>query len=570
MLNEKQLVEYATYLKTLWTDRNKQIEEWYRILLMEDKLAQKGLESFVSNDPRTAYNLALHLLCPPTVPFRVPVDPLERREIPEGSKVEDTLRVWWDRVDQFNRRRGRKGWLRELVSYILATGWYATLVLALPNKSYKGQETDEVIAEIWAPSQTYPEFDDDVGLVGVVHSYAITEQALVKKARSLGWSISNIPQPVNDTRVSYRTHTLEDLWYFDDGEVYNAVLVDRKMVKSPTVAEGFEDIPVVISPASGLPDRGSIITDQSWRKHLGEALVATNQSVYHNYNKQFTFMQQLLRDSAQPVSFEKSATGQQIVPDAEQLYRRGAHFRMTPQDDLGYLQKPPIPVELRTMLFDVGNMIQRGSLPHVMYGNIQQQINSYIISVAAASGQQALAPYKEAIETCITDVCNLWLNQVWHQQLRPYGVRTPPKLPDGVQVVSNLRLHIPGDITQRATVSRMLNPEFKLSMAQLYDLLWPEVSDPNRELARINSEDALRHPVAQHLNLIRAYQDQAEILSKAGDDDGAARFTAAADQLVNELREGRVGQQRQGAANVAQPRQEVVPRGLEMLGEEGG
>ena len=49
-------------LKKNWTARAQKFRDWYDILLLNDELEQEGMESVVTNDPRTGYNLAKHLL----------------------------------------------------------------------------------------------------------------------------------------------------------------------------------------------------------------------------------------------------------------------------------------------------------------------------------------------------------------------------------------------------------------------------------------------------------------------------------------------------------------------------
>ena len=127
------LADRITPIKSSWHPRNQQIKKWYNMLLLEDELQQKNMESFVTNDPRTSFNLALYLLCPPYVPHRIPVDPLTLVDLPGTSETERGLVYCWKKVDHFNRKRGRKSFMRELVSYVLATGWYAVLAAVIPR-----------------------------------------------------------------------------------------------------------------------------------------------------------------------------------------------------------------------------------------------------------------------------------------------------------------------------------------------------------------------------------------------------------------------------------------------------
>jgi hypothetical protein len=290
-------------------------------------------------------------------------------------------------------------------------------------------------------------------------------------------------------------------------------------------------------------------------------MLATNEFVQRNYNRQMTFLQQLLRDTAQPVSYEKRSGGN-IVGDPQQLYRRGAHFRMGLQDDLGYLAKPPIPVDFRTSLFDIDGMLQRGSLPHMMFGNIQAQVTGYLISQVSASAQQHLTPYGEASATAQSDIANFWLDLIINHGRRPYELKVP-KIPPMIEVEAQLHVSVPGDFTQRGTTARLLNPNFQLSQAIIMDMLFPEITDPQREMARVRAEQSQQHPIAISINLVRAYNEQSQILQDAGDSDGANLFAAAAvavgQQLQQQIQAGGAQQPPNNGASPINPNNTVQP-----------
>lgn len=541
-----QLSQDVSKVKGKWQKRNQKIKEWYDLLLMTDTLKQDNMESYVSNDPKTAYNLALHLLTPQYIPHRIPIDPIKIIEVPETSELERTFGVFWKHADRRNRMRGRQRWIRELMGHVLTTGWYSVLALARPKGTLPNQDQDELLAEIWNPYDVYPEWDDEVGLVQCVHSYTISKLALAKKIKDNGWTNINLTS---------ETYVIDDYWYYDQssGQVTNAVLNGQTLLKNPQGDPNFRRIPIAVSPCGGLPDRGSILTTD-WPVHVGEAMIATNEFVLKNYNRQMTFLQQLLRDTAQPVSYERNQ-GQTIVSDANDLYKRGAHFKLGINGELGYLQKPQIPVDIRTTLMDVSSQLQRGSLPYVMFGNVMQQITGYMIAQVSASAQQVLTPYADGGQSCMMDVDAMWLEQVQDQKLKPYDL-TVPKIPAGVEIEVNMRISIPGDAAQRATVARMLNPQFSLSEAMVIDMMFPEITDPLREIGRVRSEQSMNNPVSLQINLVKAYQEQAQILQASGDTDAGQLFQAAADMLIQQIQQ-QAGQQGGGglATQLNQPRQ---------------
>ena len=118
-------------LRTDWQVRNTQFQGWYKILKLEDELKAVNMESFVTNDPRTYYNLALHLLTPDVIPHRIKEEGAGgRAEVAQFGEVNRFLEKSWDRVNRINRRRGRQTLMRYMVGLLLATGWYSVFAMA--------------------------------------------------------------------------------------------------------------------------------------------------------------------------------------------------------------------------------------------------------------------------------------------------------------------------------------------------------------------------------------------------------------------------------------------------------
>ncbi len=71
VMQVKDVVDSCTTLKTSWQVRNNKMKDWYNILRLEDKLAQKGMETVTANDPKTGYLLGKHLLTSSTVAHKI-------------------------------------------------------------------------------------------------------------------------------------------------------------------------------------------------------------------------------------------------------------------------------------------------------------------------------------------------------------------------------------------------------------------------------------------------------------------------------------------------------------------
>ena len=525
------VIARCTELKDLWKSRNKKIGDWYGILELQDRLQQDQMESVVSNDPRTFYNTALHLLSP-NIPHRIPVEGLDKEGTAWATSIERAITGRWSVIDREYRRRGRKSWMEYLTGLLLVTGWYSVLNMAT---------SDKLIAEVWNPVEVFPDWSGD-GLESVAHMFTIDSRQGKKMFDRRGW----------DYPVSLRNKDLEvfDLWEIGDKGVINVTVIGGIIVKPETV-EPFKEIPILVGPAGGLPDDGPInsITRsnpvggrRNWREEIGQSILATNEGMYYQQNRIITFMQQILRDTAQPKYFEKSRGGTSILSE-ESLNKRGAIFRLGEGDDIGTIAMPGIPVELTSLIGSYEQMIQRGSLPHALSGQVQN-IPLGLMSQVAAAAVQVLSLYHGAIMGLLTDIDNIWVEGILSGTYKAETLIIPEGLsPEVVRFDIKYPISIPGDLVQRATVTRMISPGARISATTALDMFFPEILDPQAESARARADDAQQSPVFALLNLISALREESNLLRQSGNNEDADLLDQAQLTLIAQISGG--GQQPQ-------------------------
>lgn len=542
MATAAQVITKCNTLKKNWTTRHGKFKDWYDLLTLKDVLKQEGMESVTSNDPRTAYNLAKHLLTSSIISHRVPSEELLPEQVIATSYLESYITKQWIRQEKRYRGVGRQSFIGELVAFMLATGWYAMF-------AYVDAKTPPV-AEVWNPAEVFPDFGVE-GTIECAHIYQLSPAAANRKVNTMGWPV----------RTPFQSNvTLYDYWFYDaDGVPANSIVLARDFVKEPIQHPDLQRLPIFTSPVGGLPDRGTIATGTDWQKHCGEALVATDEDILVNYNKILTYIQQLVRDVANPRWFEKS-TGDTPILTAANLFKRGAIFRGGPQDEIGPLPVPPIPVELRTMLFDYQNMIQRGLFPWAVYGNIQQQMSSIAMANIASAALQVLTPYHEAIKGVLTDIDNFWIGNILKGGYTFDGFAEPENLPEEVEFDVDFAIDIPGYTLQRITAARMVDPTFRLSTTTTMEKFFPEIRDTMREIARARRDDAMNHPKAIMADQIIAYKEHAQLLRDANNADAAAIYEKLAKSLEAELEAPEIPRPRAPAAALEEVPREVMPR----------
>ncbi|MFA5384152.1 MAG: hypothetical protein WC364_05735 [Eubacteriales bacterium] len=540
-----EIINKCTYLRDCWTTRKKKFEDWFSILLLEDKLAQEGMESVVSNDPKTGYNLAKHLLTSMVIADKISNDDLSPEYMPATAYMERYMAIRWKDQERRYRSIGRQSWMGELVGWMLSLGWYSVFAMV---------DEKEVWAEVWSPYDCFPAFGPD-GLVEHARIYTLPASAANKKIKQMNWQ-DKVPRAFTVDVTFY------DYWGYDlDGDIVNAIVADNLFVKNPVKDMAVNKVgrlPIFSSAVGGLPDMGSIMKGNKWQEHYGESIVATNEDLTLQYNKMRSFMQQAARTAAQPHWLELS-TGDTPIATDELMNRWGSVLHGSPGEDVRSLSGVSIPIEITNALMVYRDELQRGLFPASLFGLIQQQISYLTMANIASSAMQVLTPYKDAVIGVRTDINNFWQDMIFKNGFAPHRFKSPEVRPDlnEMRFEVDADLEIPGHLVQKATVARMMNPNFRLPVAWIQEKLFPEILDPKKSMADVRAEDALMNPKAILVDNIIAYREQARILRQLEDVSQAELYEKLAKSLEAELDvvASSTAQAKPGAANAPIPKE---------------
>lgn len=415
-------------LKKFWSARNTQLKEWYKQIQMYDEFEQENMESFVSNDPRAAYNLTVHMLNQ-KIPHRIKVEELDESLMISAAQVKDFYTIAWTDIFERYRLRGKQSFLRDLIGLLVATGWYSVFATVSPDGT-------RCMAEILNPACVYPSYDDV--LTECAHIEKLSESTAKRMLIRNQWT-ANIRGDVD----------MYDYWWIDtprsDGgyNIFNAVVMNQQLVKPPTLESNMRRIPIFVAPAGGLPDTGFLSED--WIKEIGQPSIATNSKLFRQWNKWWTFQMQILRDTAQPKVLEKSRSTTPIVKK-EDMSKRGVIWRGSPEDSIDFVSPPPLPLELRSALLDMEAMKDRGGPSAAMYGATGSQMTSFMMSQVTHLTAMMVSAYHEGVIHLLSDIDNFWAQQIKDNNYSPYEFKWPKELPNTARVSADYEVKIPGDI----------------------------------------------------------------------------------------------------------------------------
>tara|TARA_Y100000310_G_scaffold267697_1_gene279793 strand:- start:187 stop:1875 length:1689 start_codon:yes stop_codon:yes gene_type:complete len=532
--------------------RNAAIAENFKLLAQVDELADPNLQSFVSNDPRTLWNMGTFLLQPNPLTHtvtRIDESPLDDEQSTAADIVSKLLARTWRRRNNANMRRGSASFFWDVIGNLTATGWFA-----IPRMA----ESGSLFVDFWEPSKTYPNFSDDIdiGLYELGRMQITRMKDAKRRAAKNGWDTRGILNPDHAIVAEYQ------LWErFPDGTVRHGVSFGAAEVKPMTVAPNLREIPVSIGAVGGIPSNAETFwqtVHTSDRQHggivradrnsmRGQSIMATNEKVFAQLNVQQTFLQQLLHDIANPKTYEKSMGNKKIVNNADDWQKRGAHFYLGQQDELGAIAFPSIPPEGTQLLFSLRNMIQRGGFSDITFGNIVNEVTALVMAQSAESAQQVIFPFHQAGEFIFSEVDTVWLegllrnpagfgNHVSQAEVEALKILRP--IGQELEAQASYAIKVPGDLAARLSMAKSASPNFAISADTAMKMFVPEIVDARKERENVRQDKAEQHPAWISINTIHNLREASRELAQDN-----PRLSQLYDSVANVMQENVTQQQ---------------------------
>jgi len=442
MLTEKQVTDDITNLKGNWRQRNQKFHDWYDTLTLIDKLKTTGMESYVSNEPETFYNMAHYLLTKGEISHTTPVETESALELDRKARVHRGCQYMWKEIDRDRQLAGGQSFIDELAFYLLVLGWYSTVM------EFKKDE-GRIHTQIWNPYDTYPKYSSN-RMVACVHSYELSIEEAKAKAEENGWNY--------ETRTNFGKVVLDDYFVYGDGVLQNMILIGSKDV---TGWVSRPEMKLLVAPVGGFPDKGSLTgSGKDWRKLSGRGIFEVNTGVNTSINKWKSQISQILRDTSNPLTQEFSATPQ-ATP--EQLRERAGLFHYAPGEQ-GLVRVPPpaIPIEVQANLLELRRENQKGSFNDAVYGMVEGQPGYALSLLASSSANQILYPYMDGKHFVISECDKFWLSSLKSSN-RTFQIKgkfieklKPVDIPENVSIEVESTVATPKDWLERGTIANML------------------------------------------------------------------------------------------------------------------
>ncbi len=534
--NLQQIMTDIGALKRDWFLRNRQMQSNYSLLTMVDTLAAKGMESYVSNEPQTFYNMAHYLLTKGTISHTVSLPSESPSDLDKRALFDQACRYMWLEVDRWRQLGGQQPFIDELGFYLLVTGWYS-VVAQVDNK------TGLLQSQVWSPATVYPRYANN-RMTECAHSYTTTKIDAITKARQNGWNYN----PAGDTAGNV---SLDDYFFCDDnGQLFNNVLIDDRDV---TGIVPRPEMKLLVAPVAGFPDRGSLTTNiVDFQTKLGRSIFTINANVVLAFNKWKTLLMQTLRDSVQGITEEFSSDP---VATPQQLRERGAVFHYNINDlGLKRVEPIPIPIEVQAQLQEIRRELQKGFFSDAVYGMADSTSGYSLSTMATSSANQILYPYMDSKHFVLGELDKFFLEnkRTYHKGFqilgKVVGEIKPTDIPEPLNVIVESDVATPKDWLERGTITGMLQNilDEDTIITEILRMKDPQEIKRKKQLDRV-----LNSPTSQLIQQIASYYFHADYLESRGDVKQAQLFRKAAQAMEAQFGQPAPGQAANNAPRTA-------------------
>ena len=354
--------------------------------------AGDGFKSYTSNEPQTYADKVISWMTAADLVVRIPPNgnPRNTREVNNDKErfIIGALRS----ADERLSKRLVPSIRNQLAWYIALRGWYAGRALLTKD----GEDKTCIDITPWDPMHTYWGIGDD-GLAWACYKVKKTQDEIeAQYGVRLGESRSDI-----DGINVYD--------YYD--KEYNTVVVPGRFVKKRTPHGTEGQVPVFLGPVGATP----LIQSMEWSsiedtlEDYGESVFKATRGVYKNHNFMMSVMLELTARSRKQGLKVRSRDGTKTLD--EDPYKEGTEISLGQGEEVEPLGLLEMANESGAFMGLVAGEMQRGSIPHTVYGEIPFQLSGFAINTLRQGVESVLVPRVAAMERAYVSIANLLCDQ---------------------------------------------------------------------------------------------------------------------------------------------------------------
>ena len=369
------------------------MESDYSIYRLDPYDAGDGYQSYTSNEPSTYADKIISFLSSSEMVARIPNLTEDREKRENNNKKERFFLGALRHADERLTRQMKPTLKAQMSWFITLRGWFAGRALIMKDKD----EKSFVDITPWDPMHTYW----GTGAEGL--QWACYK---VKKSKEQIESEYNIKLTRNDDYEDWM-----DVYDYYDNEINMVVLSNGRVAKKAT-PHGSPRVPVFLGPVGATPMiqalNDHVPIDDTIEDH-GESIYKHNRDSYLNHNHVMSIMLEMTSRARKQGLKIKSRDGMKTLD--EDPYKEGTEISLAQGEDIEPLGLMEIAKETGSFMGLVSGEMQRGSVPHSIFGDLQFQLSGFAINTLRQGIDSVLQPRIDALQIAYASICMLLNDQ---------------------------------------------------------------------------------------------------------------------------------------------------------------
>ena len=365
----------------------------YSIYRLDPYDAGEDFHSYTSNEPATYADKIISFLNSSELTARIPVNSQEREQREANDKKERFFLGALRSGDERLKNAIQPDIKAQLAWYITLRGWYAGRACLVKT------EDDKTFIDItpFDPMHTYWSTGHD-GLLWACYK--------TKRSKDMIESQYNAKLNLSDDYDEW----IEVYDYYD--REYNMVVLSNGRVVKKATPHGSPNVPVFIGAVGNNPEiqalNQSVAIDDTI-KDYGESVFRHNRDIYEKNNQILSTMLELTARAKRQGLKIKSRDGNKSLD--EDPYKEGTEISLAQGEDVEPLGLLEMSRETGAFLGQLSGELQRGALPHSIYGELQFQLSGFAINTLRQGVNSILEPRIKALESAFSRICMLLNDQ---------------------------------------------------------------------------------------------------------------------------------------------------------------
>jgi len=534
----------------------------HKLYRLEEFDAGEGYQSYTSNEPQVYADKLISWLSSAEMVVRIPYGNSEREDRENNDAKErfliGLLKAANDRLVDKLQPTVR----HQLAWFVVLRGWYA--IRALMVKDDEGDTHVEI--QPWDPLHTYW----GEGKNGLAWACYKTKRTPTEIKAIWGVELQGEGKgPDDDDGI--------DVYDFYDSED-NVVCTDDTVLKKRT-KHGSKKVPVVLGPVGATPlvqavsDTGNLDTIEDY----GESCFKSSRELFEKHNFMMSTMLELTARSRKQGLKIKSRDGNKTLE--EDPYVEGSEIALAQGEDVEPLGLLEMSKESGAFMGLVSGEMQRGGLPHSIYGQLEFQLSGFAINTLRQGVETVLVPRLQAMEKAHRSIFQLMCDQYISGAFKSFEVSGQDKnrmyfreevTPDMIKNAGDVEVSFIGQLPQ--------DEMGKMSMAQIaregQTPLLPDIYIRDNILGLQSAdqmEDAIKTQVAERTLPEATLWSLLQAANRQGREDLAELYQAELRRLfmTKHMEEMQMVGQMMQAQQPALPPQGMPPQGMPPQGGAG-